>query len=101
MKRKPNQLKGKEESTRLNKYFNGDSDGIVLAKAAIDRLLANGDKNLSIEIREVIDNSVWLIPPLSENPCAKIQNPHKCRKTCGFIVFSLKKCILAQGFLCF
>ena len=45
-------MKGKEESTRLNKYFNGDSDGIVLAKAAIDRLLANGDNNLSIEIRE-------------------------------------------------
>ncbi len=59
--------------TRLNKYFNGDSDGIVLAKAAIDRLLANGDNNLSIEIREVIDNSVWLIPPLSENPCAPAQ----------------------------
>jgi len=59
--------------TRLNKYFNGDSDGIVLAKAAIDRLLANGDNNLSIEIKEVIDNSVWLIPPLSENPCAPAQ----------------------------
>ena len=59
--------------TRLNKYFNGDSDGIVLAKAATDRLLANGDNNLSIEIREVINNSVWLIPPLSENPCAPAQ----------------------------
>ena len=59
--------------TRLNKYFNGDSDGIVIAKSAIDRLLANGDNNLSIEIREVIDNSVWLIPPLSENPCAPAQ----------------------------
>ena len=59
--------------TRLNKYFDGDSDGIVIAKSAIDRLLANGDNNLSIEIREVIDNSVWLIPPLSENPCAPAQ----------------------------
>ena len=59
--------------TRLNKYFNGDSDAIVLAKAAIDRLLANGDSNLSIEIREVINNSIWLIPPLSKNPCAPAQ----------------------------
>tara|TARA_Y100001978_G_scaffold150573_1_gene135703 strand:- start:193 stop:1701 length:1509 start_codon:yes stop_codon:yes gene_type:complete len=59
--------------TRLNKYTNGDSDGIVLAKAAIDRLLANGDNSLSIEIREVINNSVWIIPPLSKNPCAPAQ----------------------------
>ena len=59
--------------TRLNKYFNGDSDGIVIAKSAIDRLLANGDNNLSIEIRKVINNSVWQIPPLSENPCAPAQ----------------------------
>jgi len=59
--------------TRLNKYFNGDSDGIVIAKSAIDRLLANGDNSLSNEIRKVINNSVWQIPPLSENPCAPAQ----------------------------
>ena len=58
--------------TRLNKYFFGDADGIVLAKAALDRLL-NNNTDLSKDIRKILDISNWLIPPLSENPCAPAQ----------------------------
>ena len=58
--------------TRLNKYFFGDADGIVLAKAALDRLL-NNNTDLSKDIRKILDCSNWLIPPLSENPCAPAQ----------------------------
>ena len=58
--------------TRLNKYFFGDADGIVLAKAALDRLL-NNNTDLSKDIRKILDSSNWLIPPLSENPCAPAQ----------------------------
>ncbi|MEC8020025.1 MAG: hydroxymethylbilane synthase, partial [Pseudomonadota bacterium] len=58
--------------TRLNKYFLGDADGIVLAKAALDRLL-NNNTDLSKDIRKILDSSNWLIPPLSENPCAPAQ----------------------------
>ena len=58
--------------TRLNKYFFGDADGIVLAKAALDRLLDN-NTDLSKDIRKILDSSNWLIPPLSENPCAPAQ----------------------------
>ena len=58
--------------TRLNKYFFGDADGIVLAKAALDRLLDN-NTDLSKDIRKILGSSNWLIPPLSENPCAPAQ----------------------------
>ena len=58
--------------TRLNKYFFGDADGIVFAKAALDRLL-NNNTDLSKDIRKILDSSNWLIPPLSENPCAPAQ----------------------------
>ena len=58
--------------TRLDKYFLGDADGIVLAKAALDRLL-NNNTDLSKDIRKILDSSNWLIPPLSENPCAPAQ----------------------------
>ena len=58
--------------TRLNRYFFGDADGIVLAKAALDRLL-NNNTDLSKDIRKILDSSNWLIPPLSENPCAPAQ----------------------------
>ena len=56
----------------MNKYFFGDADGIVLAKAALDRLL-NNNTDLSKDIRKILDSSNWLIPPLSENPCAPAQ----------------------------
>ena len=38
--------------TRLNRYFFGDADGIVLAKAALDRLL-NNNTDLSKDIRKI------------------------------------------------
>lgn len=59
--------------TRLNKYFDGDSDAIVLAKAALDRLLENSNNELSKNIKKVINSSNWIITPLSENPCAPAQ----------------------------
>ena len=59
--------------TRLNKYFEGNSDGIVIAKAAIDRLFGRVKNDLSEDIKNIVNNSTWLIPPLSENPCAPAQ----------------------------
>jgi hydroxymethylbilane synthase len=59
--------------TRLDKFIAGKSDGIVLAKAALDRILINSDKSLSKKIRSLLKNVEWMVLPLSENPCAPAQ----------------------------
>ena len=59
--------------TRLDKFIAGKSDGIVLAKAALDRILINSDKSLSKKIRSILKSIVWMVLPLSENPCAPAQ----------------------------
>ena len=56
--------------TRLNKLLNGNSHGLIVAKAAIDRLIYYGEDNTSKEIRSIIDNFLWMVVPLSLNPCA-------------------------------
>ena len=57
--------------TRFKKFLEGDCDAIVIAKAAIDRLLTNSFpeyKNLSNEIKKNIQKCRWVITPLSKNP---------------------------------
>ena len=57
--------------TRFNKFIDSNSDGFVVAKAAIDRLL-NADQNYFPEINNILQQQInqcsWNIVPLSENP---------------------------------
>ena len=58
--------------TRLKKFLSSDFDGLVIAKAAVDRL-RNGDKNKFPELLDFekdLENLSWMVIPLSENPCA-------------------------------
>lgn len=82
--------------TRVKKLLNSDFDGLVIAKAAIDRL-RNGDKKKFPEILDLekdLENLSWMVIPLSENPCAPGQGAlgievksdnEKVRKICNEI----------------
>lgn len=63
--------------TRLQKMIDDESiDGLVLAKAAIDRLLAHRYpefKPVQEKIRNHLSKCNWIVPPLSENPNAAAQ----------------------------
>jgi len=59
--------------TRLSKFIDGESDGIVLAKAALDRILGNSNKDLAQKITNILQDTLWMVLPLSENPCAPAQ----------------------------
>ncbi|EKR62543.1 porphobilinogen deaminase, dipyromethane cofactor-binding domain protein [Leptospira weilii str. 2006001853] len=67
--------------TRIRKWRDSDSDGLVLAKAALDRLLSEGFLNSNEleyqEIRkflkEILAESVFQVFPLSLNPSAPAQ----------------------------
>ena len=57
--------------SRFNKFIEGEADGLVIAKAAIDRIL----NNPIVEFNEVskimkrnIEKCLWTITPLSQNP---------------------------------
>jgi len=57
--------------TRFRKFLEKDLDSIVIAKAAIDRLIANPFPeftNLSNQIKNYINKCIWMITPLSLNP---------------------------------
>ena len=56
--------------TRLQKFCSTDSDVIVLAKVAIDRILEYGNKSSKKFVREILKNNKWLIMPLSVFPTA-------------------------------
>ena len=56
--------------TRLKKLLTGKEDGLVVAKAAIDRILRGKNLNLANKVKEILDNFLWMITPLSLNPCA-------------------------------
>ncbi len=67
--------------TRLRKFMESDAHGIVIAKAAIDRLLSpilvkdHKDEFLSVSrtIREIVDQCLYMIVPLSLSPNAPAQ----------------------------
>ena len=60
--------------TRLSKLFESEKDGLVIAFAAMKRLLASS-KFLKEEsnLLELLKESKWMLLPLSENPAAPAQ----------------------------
>lgn len=68
-------------STRLKKWMDSSSHGIIVAKAALDRLLSedfpeSANEEYAIirkELREVLAKSLFMCLPLSENPNAPAQ----------------------------
>ena len=60
--------------TRFKKFLeNSDSDGFIVAKAAIDRLLLNNYSEfneLKTTLKKYINECLWSILPLSINPCS-------------------------------
>ena len=62
--------------TRLNKLVTGDCDGLIVAKAAIDRLVQDGSEEISNYIKNLINDLFWMIAPVSLNPSAPVSYTH-------------------------
>ena len=63
-------------ATRIKKLVKSDVDGLVMAKAALDRIIIDDSAKFSKEKQEVIDlfkELNWMVLPLSENPSAPAQ----------------------------
>ena len=62
--------------SRFKKFLEGEGDGLVMAKAAIDRLLNNHIvefHKISVAIKESIKQCLWTVTPLSQNPTSPAQ----------------------------
>ena len=62
--------------SRFKKFLEGNADGLVMAKAAADRLLNNPIKEFNETakiMRKNIDQCLWTITPLSQNPTSPAQ----------------------------
>ena len=62
--------------TRLKKLFSEDVDGLIVAKAALDRLLTSMDPQYlpgQQEIIEILKKCHWMCLPLTHNPSAAAQ----------------------------
>lgn len=62
--------------TRIDKLIQGQEDGLVVAKAAIDRILESQEDEFQegrSKLKESIKNLQWMVLPLSANPCAAAQ----------------------------
>ena len=62
--------------TRFKKFLDGEEDGLVVAKAAIDRILHNEIEEFARdrdELLGMVQELNWMVIPLSENPCAAAQ----------------------------
>lgn len=65
--------------TRVRKLLQSDADGLIVAKAAIDRLLeapqiADDDfSGVQNELRAALSQCLWMVMPLHENPSAPAQ----------------------------
>ena len=56
--------------TRLNKFIDGDGDIILIAKVALDRIIKYGDEKISRKVKDILQNTKWIILPLSIFPTA-------------------------------
>lgn len=62
--------------TRVRKLFQTNADGLIVAKAAIDRLLEAPRAEFAAtraELRSALSQCRWMVLPLSENPSAPAQ----------------------------
>lgn len=62
--------------TRLTKLIEGSEDGLVVAKAAIDRFMNNISEEFESDRKSILamqTNLNWMVLPLSQNPCAAAQ----------------------------
>lgn len=62
--------------TRVRKLLQSDADGLIVAKAAIDRLLSAPQSEFAAtrkELREALAQWRWMVLPLRENPSAPAQ----------------------------
>ena len=62
--------------TRVRKLFQLNADGLIVAKAAIDRLLEAGPDEFAdtrAELRRALSQCLWMVLPLSANPSAPAQ----------------------------
>jgi hydroxymethylbilane synthase len=62
--------------TRVRKLFQLEADGLIVAKAAIDRLLEARQDEFAltqVELRGALAQCLWMVLPLSANPSAPAQ----------------------------
>lgn len=62
--------------TRVRKMWSPGADGLIVAKAAIDRLLEAPEEefaNTRTDLRAALSNCRWMVLPLRANPCAPAQ----------------------------
>jgi hydroxymethylbilane synthase len=62
-------------TTRLRKLVEGDCDGLVVAKAALDRLLARDDHDPDspAQVRALLAHCRWMVLPVRQFPTAPAQ----------------------------
>jgi hydroxymethylbilane synthase len=60
--------------TRLNKLLAGEGDALMVAKAALDRLLsADAPPDTAGAVRKAVDQCRWMVLPVKEHPTAPAQ----------------------------
>lgn len=60
--------------TRLNKLISGEGDALIVAKAALDRLLSSETPpSTRTEVQAALEQCRWMVLPLSECPTAPAQ----------------------------
>lgn len=62
--------------TRVRKMWNPGADGLIVAKAALDRLLEAPEEEFAATkagLREALSQCLWMVLPLRANPCAPAQ----------------------------
>jgi hydroxymethylbilane synthase len=60
--------------TRLRKLVSGEGDALIVAKAALDRLLSSdAPAGVSMGVRAALDRCRWMVLPLKEHPTAPAQ----------------------------